>query len=259
MIKKTFGLTLLMGIALLSSACVVVSLGGGNNAAINIQGTGAMVSRTFDTEAFHVINIGSSFVVTYSHSNTPSLVIEMQENLFEYLEVFVEDGTLNVGPRGVLDRGSGRQAHNFNTSDNNRPRIYIYAPYLSAANLFGDITGGEWDTIYRQNFNVSVAGAVDLTIPLEVELLEINIAGAGNLELNGNADVVNITVAGAGDISAFDLQARDVNISVAGAGNVDVSVLDNLDATVSGVGRVRYMGNPTVNRQVVGIGSVERY
>ncbi|MCL2421898.1 MAG: DUF2807 domain-containing protein [Defluviitaleaceae bacterium] len=258
--KKVFAFISLAVITAMLSGCMVVSLGTGNISAIDVQGTGPMTSRTFETEAFNTISIGSSFVVTYRQSNTHSAVIEMQDNLFQHLEFSVHNGVLTAGPSGFSGTGASTRVYNFNTTNANRPRIYIYAPYLEAASFSGAIDGGDWDTVVGQSFEISAAGVANLNIPLEVETLAVSIAGAGGLEFSGHANAVDISVAGAGNVSAFNLLAQDVSVSIAGAGNADVNVSDSLDASISGVGRVRYMGDPAnISQSVAGMGTVERY
>jgi len=255
-----FTLTSFVMMTLLLGGCMVISIGGGNIATIDVRGVGEITSHTFDTEDFNAVHVGSNFIVSYRHANRSSITVTMQENLFEYLEVSVQDGTINVGPRGFFNTNNTHQnTYNFDTTNANRPRIYIYAPYLHSASFSGTVDVGAWDAIHTQDFTINIAGTANLAVPLDVVSLDVAVAGASNLELLGTADTVNISVSGAGDISAFDLQAKNVEISMSGTGNVDISASDSLDITLSGVGRVRYIGSPTVTQQISGLGSVERH
>ena len=102
------------------------------------------------------------------------------------------------------------------------------------------------------------AGAINVTVELEVETVEVDLSGAGNLVLSGNADAANMITAGAANVSATSLQTRDTSIELSGAGDIDVAVTDYLRVDVFGAGRVRYTGNPTVQRNVSGVGRVEQ-
>ena len=217
-----FAFILLIGL----SGCVVPTFGTNIE---TIYGTGPMVSRSFEGGDFTDISLGGSFIVTYRHSASASATVVMQENLFEYHTIEINRGELVVRP----ERGTSIQ-HN----SGYRPRLYIYAPFLESVEVSGAIEGSSWDVISAQNFDISIVGTGDLTIPLDVTDLRINVAGTGNVELLGNA--VNAIV------------------TIAGTGNVDLVVSDSLDVTISGMGSVSYEGSPVVTQSIAGMGSVRR-
>ena len=62
----------------------------------------------------------------------------------------------------------------------------------------------------------------------------------------------------AGDYRAEDLDSREARVSLSGLGSAFVRVRDHLDVTISGAGSVKYVGSPTVEKQVTGVGRVER-
>lgn len=107
-------------------------------------------------------------------------------------------------------------------------------------------------------FDLSVDGAIDGEIDFgKLDSLNININGAGSLELSGDCARAEITVNGAGSIDADRLICTNAAVEIRGAGSCEIHVTDTLDADVSGVGAVRYSGDPeTVNRSGGGIVSV---
>ena len=233
------------GLTVLLSGCLLVSFDGiGANA---VQGTGNMVTKDFDTWDFTGIDIGGNYVIVYRQSQTVSISVSMQENLFDYLNVGVRNGILHVDS----DRS-------FRTDQNYRPRIYISAPYLETVIISGAASIENWDTIAVETLHINVSGAGDGLIPMHVDTLEISIAGAADFTLTGTASTANLSIAGAGDIDALGLQAVNATVVIAGAGSADVAVSDTLDVTITGAGTVRYVGSPQVNRTIAGIGSVQR-
>ncbi|MCL2852077.1 MAG: DUF2807 domain-containing protein [Defluviitaleaceae bacterium] len=234
-------ISLTAAVAVLLSSCVNMP----SSAAGAVQGTGEMVSRDFQTEDFTSIDISGSFTVIYRQDQNISVVVDMQENLFQHLQVLVRGGTLYID--------SARQ---FNTSNANRPRLYINAPALEAIRFSGAIDAAEWDAISIQSFSVSVEGAANIALALEADQLDVSVAGASNIELSGNAAAAGISIEGAGRVSADNLQTRDANVSISGAGGVIIAVSDNLDVSIDGAGSVRYIGSPNVTRSIAGIGTV---
>jgi len=212
----------------------------------SVQGSGSVESRDFDVADFTGINISGNYEVIWQQASSYSLVIEMQENLFDYLEVAVRGNTLHID-----------SSRSFNTTSANRPRIYIESPSIDSANFAGAINASNWDSIQGANFSVDTSGAVNLTFDLQVMNFQASLAGAGDLTLTGQADVANVSSSGASTVEALDLQTKAATISITGAGNVNVAVSDDLTVSLTGAGRVRYVGDPTITSTIIGPGSVQ--
>jgi len=213
----------------------------------SVTGTSDVVARDFEVDDFTAIDISGNYEVIWNRASDFSVTVHMQENLFEYLEVGVRGNTLQI-----------RSTRSFNTTHANRPRIYIDAPELDAVSFSGAIAVRNWDSISGESFSLESAGAVNITLDMQVESFELSVSGAGDLTLSGNADVTDITIAGASTISASDLQTRETNISLAGAGNVDIAVTDELSVHLTGAGRINYIGEPNINSTILGPGSVRQ-
>lgn len=242
--KKFAMLCILLLLFIGLSGCYTVSPGISINA---VQGSGDMVSRDFDIAEFNVLNVLGGYVVIYRQSQTPAVTIQMQENLFDYINVASEDGILRISS----DR-------TFRTDRGYTPRIYVYAPYLSNVIISGSALLEDWETIYTDSLSIHVSGAASGSVYMEVEELRIDMFGSANFDLVGTADTARINVSGTGDVDASELQTRSAHVNVAGVGNVEIAVSDTLDATISGVGNVWYIGSPQVNRTITGLGRVQR-
>ena len=201
-----------------------------------------MVSRTFQPSNFTGLNVNLPANVTWRRSADVSVTVVMQENFFEHLELYVNNGNLVI-------YSSTRLAAN--ESIGNRPTIYIYAPYINSVAFAGAVDTVNWDTIYSEHFTIKASGAVDVILNLQVDVLDVSGSGAVDFRLSGNAATANITVSGAVDFHSFDLQIRDAALHVSGAADVDVSVSDTLILNVSGSADIRYRGNPTIIRNNV--------
>jgi len=241
------GLLVLGAMVFLVGCHVEVSHVTGLEGLSSVRGTSDVVSRDFDVTDFTALNISGNYEVIWHQATDFSLTIEMQENLFEYVEVNVNRNTLEI-----------RSTRSFNTTKRNRPRIYIEAPSLDAVSFSGAITTNNWDSITGQSFSFESAGAVNITFDLQVESFEVSASGAGDFTFSGNSETVDITIAGASAISASDLQTRDTSISIAGAGNVDIAVTDDLTVNITGAGRVNYIGSPAIVSTILGPGRVQQ-
>ena len=83
---------LVIGSMILLSGCNITNSG---NA---INGTGSMVSRSFNVGDFTELEVGggSSFTVIFRQSDDISVNVEMQENLFDFHEVSVNRDRLTI-------------------------------------------------------------------------------------------------------------------------------------------------------------------
>jgi len=217
--KKIFALVLIFALAVVTLSGCVINTGRGA-----VTGRGRMETHTIQVEGFTGLNISGGYEITFRQSPNYSVTLEIQGNLFEHVEANVRGGVLHIG-----------SSRGFNTGVRNTPRLYVYAPSLES---------------------LTVAGAVSGDIDVNTESLNIDVSGAANLTLYGSADMLNISASGAANVNGFEMTATNAVINVAGAGNIDVYASNTLNVTLSGVGRVRYDGNPQVTRNVSGLGSV---
>jgi len=221
--KKYFTLIPIIAVLLIILAGCRTNIGTGS-----ITGTGPMVTRNIDVADFTALDISGSHVVTFRQAPESALTIVMQENLFEHLNTNVRNNTLSIYSR-----------RNFETTNANRPRVYIYAPYLTALDISGAIAASDWDVIETQSFSIDMSGAASINIDLNVDHLEIDASGAASITLRGIANNLSIDGSGALNISAGDLQIQSGSVDISGTANVTLSTLENVNVTTSGLARVR--------------------
>jgi len=216
-------LLMLVAAAVVFAGCNFNIGGDSNNV---VRGTGNRVPHTIDADGFTGINISGAYDLTFQQASDFSVILEVHENLLEYLETEVRSGVLHVG-----------FARRITLAGDSTPRLRVYAPYL--------------DSLVAE-------GAVSANMELHVDRLDINIAGAANVNLVGSTNTLNIHAEGAADINSFDMAASDVTLTMEGAGNADIYASETLHVSLSGVGRVRYDGDATVTRNIAGLGSIAR-
>lgn len=98
------------------------------------------------------------------------------------------------------------------------------------------------------SFSVKINGAAKIDLPVKCQFLEAIINGAGKLNFKGSATQANLTISGAGKMNLLGLEVKKMDVELSGAGNADVFVTGHLKASVSGVGTIRYKGDPTVEK-----------
>lgn len=82
-------------------------------------------------------------------------------------------------------------------------------------------------------------------------------SGVGSIQLSGQSVNAELTCSGVGSINAEELKAQNVIGIVSGVGGITCYAKERIDGKVSGVGSLKYGGNPkTKNTKRTGVGSI---
>lgn len=103
-------------------------------------------------------------------------------------------------------------------------------------------------------FNNGVGG---MQLKLNCKEVKTYLKGVGEIELSGQTDNHEVEITGTGKVNAYNLESKTAKVNAKGVGECVVSASEELFVEMSGVGRVRYRGNPEVHRNQTGLGSIE--
>lgn len=176
---------------------------------------------------FHSVRIGGAASATIRVGPTTSVAVTADGKTLEGLTTEVRDGTLVIQQK-KLWFWRGDDVH-----------LEISVPSLREVTVNG-------------------AGNVEMH-DVRGESLQLAVHGAGNLVARGEIGTLDVRINGAGDAELSGLRARSVKAVVNGAGNMTVHAVEELDAVVNGVGKLRYVGSPPrLDTQVNGVGDVSQ-
>lgn len=208
------------------------------------RGNGTIVEDARTLEDFSSINIEGTYSIELAQGE-PGLVIETDENLLPLIQSEVKRNTLQL-----------KSTENIKGSDGITIRISY--PELEKLELGGATKVSHTGTLKGKNLEIEINGASMLDLAMEVNKLELEVSGASSVTFEGTANQLQADLSGAGNLDAYDLRVRDANVSLSGVGGAQVYVTDNLQAQVSGVGSIRYKGEPrNLQRQISGVGSIK--
>ncbi len=188
------------------------------------RGSGRAVAEERAVGAFERVRVDGVIDVHVRVGAERSVVVHADDNLLASVTTNVVGGELRIATLGSFDPAT-------------RMTVDVVTPTLSALHGVGV---GE----------VVADGVV-------ADRFEVRVGGVGDVTVTGTADVLDVRTSGVGDANLLGLDAREAHVDASGVGSVDVRVRELLDASVRGVGSVRYAGNPPTVRQTVdGVGSV---
>ena len=207
-----------------SIACTVTS---GNGDAETVRGSGNIVTEEREVSDFTSISLQGWGELIIDQTGSESLSITGDDNFLPYIETEVRGRELIIS--------------------------------IPSNTIFNDITDLTYHVTVKTIDNLDLSGAGDIEVlHLDSEDWHVNLSGAGNITVSGEVDTQTIVISGAGGYNAEELSSQEASIEHSGAGMAVVQVSDTLDVNISGLGSVEYIGDPTVNQTITGVGSVHQ-
>lgn len=221
-----------------ASSCIVL-------VSNRIHGNDNVQTQHFSRSNFDSVFIEGDWTVDIRQDETFSVAIATDENLFSYLEIYVDDNrTLHIG----FQRGY--------SIDRTHCRAFITMPILTQLTASGSLTGTVSSfNMPGRTMSVVVSGSGDVAArDITVKKLKLNISGSGSFEATGEAQNLEGSISGSGNIKAIGLETENADISISGSGSARVWVTTLLQADISGSGSIRYKGNPVIISRISGSG-----
>jgi hypothetical protein len=210
-----------------------------------ILGSGHVVEASRDVSDFNSVAMRGGWTLRIRQGDTESLTITAEDNLIPYFVTEVVGQKLVIRAKNVSLRVT-------------KPVIFdLEVKNLREVELSGssDISA---PNLHVRQFSLVVSGSGTVKMPnLHGNELTVSLSGSGNVVCSGEVDRQVINIAGRGNYEAANLANRKTEIVIRGAGKAEIHVLDDLDAQISGAGKVRYHGNPkNVRTRVTGVGAI---
>lgn len=207
----------------LLTACTIVQ-GDGTNI---VRGSGDVVTEEREVSDFTSVSLQGVGKLVIDQTGSESLTVTADDNFLPYIETEVRGRELIITIQ-----------ENTTLSDITELTFYITVDSLDSLELTG-------------------AGDVEL-LHLENDTWDVNLSGAGNITVSGQVDTQTIVISGAGNYNGEDLISQEASVENSGAGMAVVQVSDSLDVNISGLGSVEYIGDPTVEQTITGLGTVHQ-
>jgi hypothetical protein len=236
-----------------------------------VKGIGTSIDKNFNISDFHGIEVSGGFDVMLVQGNTEGVTLSAQENLFEYITVKVEQGTLKIYTVENIMATKPLKARIFLKSIDhlkvsgggdvtgetpvNASGLGLeisgggdFTAEINASELNCHISGGGDAKVDGniKNYKISMSGGGDLTLKSNEKVADANIevSGGGDATLTGQAAELEIKVNGGGDVNAGNLAAITASIQASGGSDIHVNASKEITGQISGGGDVYYAGSP---------------
>lgn len=213
----------------------------------SIKGNGNIKTETRNVGSFHGVD-GSNAVRIVFSVGEPSVKVETDENLQQYIKTEVKDGILHV-----------YQEDNTSLQSTKSVTIFVSANTLDKI----DISGAsefrmEGRVTMESGVEIEASGASKVTLDVKAPSINTSVEGASELKLAGETRDFNVEASGASSVQAYDLATENATADASGASSIKVFASVKLDADASGASDIRYKGNPALTSKDSGAGSVKK-
>ena len=225
---------------------LVISAGSCQFSGANVvKGSGEVIRKSHDIAYFDQIELSGMYTVILSQGPEAMLSIETDSNLHELIEISHLENTLTI----LTDRETVLRP--------TRMELHITYPELHRIGIRGAGKVSATNTLVTEKLLLDLSGASDINLDLEVGSMHTRVSGAGNIQLQGMATSHEIELSGASNFMGDELISKSTTISLSGAGSASVYATETLDASLSGVGKITYYGDPKhTNINKTGLGSI---
>lgn len=213
-----------------------------------IHGNGVSSSQQRSVGDFNSLNAMGSMDVIVSQAAAPSIRIEADQNLLEYIETRNNGGTIEIYTR-----------EGYNLDPKTGIKVYATAPDFNNIDVSGSGKIQSTGKITSNSrLSAQVSGSGDIILDADAPRIETKISGSGSSTIRGTTKDFSARISGSGDVHCFDLLSENTEIDIAGSGNAEVYASKTLDVDIAGAGDVRYKGNPTVKQNTAGSGDIRK-
>lgn len=186
-------------------------------------GSGQVVSKAIAISGAQTLEIDAPISLTVRQGSTPSLTIEAEDNIVDFVTTTNEDGVLSIKTTGS---------------------------YRSRIGMKGVITLPDMQTVA-----ITSSGSAELE-GWRAPRLSMVIGGSGDIVLNGAVDTIKALIGGSGEIDFSSADVSEADVMISGSGDVRTGSMDRLAVDVNGSGTVRSGDLGSLRAAVNGSGDI---
>lgn len=247
-------------ISLIMICCLLISV---INCGGVVTGSGKLETWTIDNENFTKLDIHNAFQVDIISSDSFSIEITADDNLFEFLDIRQRGNTLNIGFKwNYVYRNTTQTAiitmpaiERLDLSGASRGAI---SGFISSERLEIDLSGASYldlDGLESGDTYFDVSGASSILGSIETADSYFDLSGASKAELSGSAIDVILDISGASSAKLANFTITDARVDLSGASRATINTSGKLDLDLSGASRLTYLGSPKLGRMDISGGS----
>ena len=213
----------------------------------SVDGSGNITTQTRTVSGdYTIVSAATGLEVYVVQGNKPSIVVEADDNLQQYIKTEVEGNELRIYADVSINKAGAK-------------RVTVTLPKIegleaSSASILKSKTVIKGDDIvFSANSGASVEVGVD------AKTVNCEASSNGTLKVSGRTTDLNTISSSGASVNAAGLTAEDAKSEASSGGSATVNVTGKLDAEASSGGSISYSNNPkTIKSNATSGGSVSK-
>lgn len=240
--------------------------------------------KDINVSSFRGVDAGSVFEIELTKSQSYSLSIQTEPELFQFIESEVDNGILSL----EID---GKRLPKMYRNNMPKIKVFISSPNIEIVELSGVATLSSNGNFTSDVIKISLSGAskiysfdcassesyIELSgasfmqlsvksdkavydvsgassakISQHVKKVILEASGASKVSLKGEGSDIYADVSGTSSVDAYDINFRKAEIDISGVSRLVLGVSESLSIEASGTSSVKYRGNPRIITKDVG-------
>ena len=223
---KKLNLIIILATSLVLGSCnIKMSLGEVGNGNLTTE------DRTI-SEDFNQIKSSSGMEVYLTQGEENKVVVEIDENLQEFVEIKVLNGSLKIGASENIKSAKAKK---------------VYVTYTELDNIEAS-SGSEVkanSVIKSQNLSLKASSGAEIDLEVFSQDLIARASSGAEIDISGKATSITAQASSGAEIDAKDLLVINCNAKASSGAEISVNVKENIDAKASSGGDIKYYGHPT--------------
>lgn len=222
----------------------------------NPKGGNTLLLRTMNRLHIFILGLFTGYSVTGQNSLIRPVASFNAVKVYEGIEVHLQKGAEETVRLEVW----GMDAENVRTElYGDVLKIYLNSGSYPGAKIVAHLSykvldgvlAGSGAKVYAQQpiqarkLYIRAGSGAEVTLPVEAERVEVQASTTATVKLEGRTGQLVALVSSSGTLQALDLQAEEVKIQAETDGSARVYVINDLEATATTAGNIRYKGNPS--------------
>lgn len=192
-----------------------------------VRGSGVIKTESREVSGFSAISSKSIGRIIVQQTGKESLTITADDNILPLLESRVTDN--------ILYLSIAKDVH----MNPNKPIEFVV------------------DVKSLESLKIDGVGSIEAK-GIQGKKLAVSLDGVGSMTIAGSVDVLDLNLSGVGSFNGEDFKTKQATVRHDGVGSAVVNVSEQLDATLSGVGSLEYIGSPQIRESKKGLGSIKK-
>jgi len=223
--------SILMPILVVTAPTVALAWGDSET----VRGNGEIVTESRKVGEFTSVHAGGGLTVEV-RKGAPSLTIETDKNLLEYMRSEVKDGVLTVNTKP-----------NTSIRASKKVKVTITAPSLTGLSASGGVDINV-DVPMIKNARIDASGGVQMRVStIDADSLDLDVSGGVDMTLVGRVNAIKGEFSGGVQLRAEKLAAKTMTVDASGGCDLEVAVAESIQGDLSGGVDLDVHGSPKVS------------